>query len=93
MHLYVQSTTYPSVRFEVKDYDPESGMATLRGAFGAEFRRCISKPDLKKYGFTVVKSEKELSLGDMPGLQKVGTIPSPDDPVVEVGKKKTKSVQ
>lgn len=91
MYVYVQSTASPNVRFEVKEYDPDSGVATLRGAFGAEFKRSIAKADLVKYGFTVVKSEKELSLGDAPGLKKVGTIPEKDDPVVEIGKKKVKA--
>jgi len=87
MHIYVQSTTNPTVRFEVMEYDSASGKARLRGAFGAEFSRSIAKPDLQKYGFTIVKSEKELPLGDSPGLKKVGTIPTPDDPAVEVGKR------
>jgi hypothetical protein len=91
MYVYVESINNPSVRFEVLNYDAESGTAKLRGAFGAEFTRSIAKPDLKKYGFKVVSSEKELSLGDRPGLAKVGTIPDKDDPVVEVGKKKAKA--
>ena len=91
MFVYVESINNPSVRFEVVTYDKASGMAKLRGAFGAEFTRCISKADLKKYGFKVLSSEKELPLGDRPGAKKVGTIPEPDDPVVEVGKKKVKA--
>lgn len=91
MFVYVESVNNPSIRFQVVEYDKVSGMAKLRGAFGAEFTRSIAKPDLKKYGFKVVPSEKELSLGDAPGLKKVGTIPSDDDPVVEVGKKKAKA--
>jgi hypothetical protein len=90
MFVYVESLTNPSIRFQVLDYDKESGKAKLRGAFGAEFTRSIAKADLKKYGFKVVPSEKELSLGDAPGLKKVGTIAEPGDPVVEVGKKKVK---
>lgn len=91
MFVYVESISNPSVRFRVKEYDKASGMARLCGAFGAEFNRSIAKEDLKKYGFRVVSSEKELSLGDAPGLKKVGTIPNDDDPVVEVGKKKSKA--
>ena len=91
MYVYVESINNPSVRFEVLNYDKESGNAKLRGAFGAEFTRSIAKPDLKKYGFKVVSSEKELPLSNRPGLKTVGTIPDASDPVVEIGKKKVKA--
>lgn len=91
MYVYVESINNPSVRFQVMTYDKSDGTAKLRGAFGAEFTRSIAKADLKKYGFKVVQSEKELPLGDRPGAKKVGTIPEDDDPVVEIGKKRVKA--
>ncbi len=72
MQIYIESET--GVRFRVLEYDKESGEAALQGAFGATFRRNISKPMLQKYGFKVVKSDKELPLNDRPGLQKSGAI-------------------
>lgn len=73
MFVYVENTV-TGIRFEVVSYDKETKTARLRGAFGAEFSRDISKPSLEKYNFKLVKSEKELPLADRPGLQKVGTI-------------------
>lgn len=60
--VYVENVKDPSVRFRVKSYDKETKMGTLEGEFGAEFSRSLSKADLAKFGYRLVKSEVELPL-------------------------------
>ena len=62
MHVYLENKTNPSIRFEVLTYDKATKVATVRGQYGAEFTRDISKEALEKYGYHIVKSEAPLPL-------------------------------
>lgn len=66
MHLYLESTKAPGVRFEVTEYDKETKTATIRGEFGGEFTHVLSKAAMDSLGFKLVKSEKELPLTPPP---------------------------
>lgn len=92
MHVYIENVKTPAIRFEVLAYDKGTKVARLRGEYGAEFDRNIGKDVLEKYGYKIVQSEKPLPLGGSGSKAKtVGTIAEPDDPVVEIGKKKVKA--
>jgi hypothetical protein len=70
MRVYVQSTKNPELRFEVVTYDSASKTATLRGEFGAQFTRDMSKASLQKYGYEIVESETPLPLTAPPKVKK-----------------------
>jgi hypothetical protein len=90
MHVYVESVKNPALRFEVLEYDPDTKIGKLQGGVGAVFTRKISKDELEKLGYHIVKSETPRPLATTSGAKSVGTIADDDDPVVEVGKKKPK---
>lgn len=79
MYVYIQSTTNPAVRFQVVEYDKESGTGKLKGGYGTVITRNISKAELEKRGYTLVKSDVELDLTPPPvkGKPKVGEKPAP----------------
>ena len=62
MHVYVENIKNPGVRFEVMEYDTETKIAKLKGSFGVIFSRNISKAEMEKHGYKIVKSEEVLSL-------------------------------
>lgn len=62
MYVYVEHVKDPDVRFQVMSYDKETHMAKLKGEYGAEFTQDISKEALKKKGYHIRQSEKELPL-------------------------------
>jgi hypothetical protein len=62
MHVYLENLKNPTVRFEVVSYDKATHTAKIKGEYGAEFSRDVSKEALAKYGYRIVKSEKPLSL-------------------------------
>lgn len=62
MFVYIENIKDPTVRFRVMSYDAESKMGKLAGEYGAEFSRDLSKASLAKFGYKIVKSDKELSL-------------------------------
>lgn len=69
MHIYLENLKNPSVRFKVVSYDKETKQAKLKGGYGAEFTRDISKPSLAKFGYKLVKTEKELPLVAAPAKE------------------------
>lgn len=66
MHIYVENLKNPDVRFKVMSYDKATKIAKLKGEYGAEFTRDISKEALEKFGYKLVKSENELPLMSAP---------------------------
>lgn len=74
MHIYLENLKDPDVRFKVMSYDKETKVAKLKGGYGAEFSRDISKASLAKFGYKIVKSEAELPLVSAP---KVKAAPKP----------------
>lgn len=60
MFIYLQSCKNPEIRFEVVGFDADTGIGKLRGLYGAEFSRDISRPQLEKLGYKIVKSETPL---------------------------------
>jgi len=61
MHIYLEHLT-TMARFEVMEYDKETKMAKLRGEYGAQFSRDISKESLARLGYKIIKSEEVLPL-------------------------------
>lgn len=70
MFIYVQNVKHPEVRYEVLEYDAATKIAKLKGAIGTVFSRNISKPEMDKYGYTIVKSETALPLTNPPAGKK-----------------------
>jgi hypothetical protein len=62
MYLYAENIKNPNLRFEVIEYDKETKMGKLRGEYGAEFTRELSKEAMKKFGYKIVQSETKLPL-------------------------------
>lgn len=59
MKLYVQSTREgkEDLRFEIKQYDPETKRGVIIGSMGVEFDTDLSKENLLKNGYKIVKEE------------------------------------
>lgn len=66
MNIYLENIKNPDIRFKVMSYDKETKQAKLKGGYGAEFTRDISKVSLEKFGYKLVKTEKELPLVSAP---------------------------
>jgi len=66
MYVYVESTKNTNVRFEVLKYDAATKTGLLKGEYGAEFSRDLSKESLAKYGYKIRKSEQPLELSSQP---------------------------
>lgn len=66
MYVYIQHIDNPNVRFQVMEYDKETGEGKLRGGFGSIITRNISKAELEKRGYKIVKSEEPLPLTPPP---------------------------
>lgn len=66
MFVYLENVKNPTVRFEVVAYDKETKTAKLKGEYGAEFSRDVSKESLAKFGYKLVKSETKLPLNSVP---------------------------
>jgi adenine specific DNA methylase Mod len=64
--VYIESIKNPAVRFEVLEYDKETKIGKLRGGFGTVITRDISKDELVKRGYKIIKSETPLSLTPPP---------------------------
>lgn len=62
MRVYIENIANPAVRFEVMEYNKETGAGKLRGGYGTVITRNISKAELTKRGYRLVTSDKELSL-------------------------------
>ena len=62
MFIYIENIKTPEIRFKVESYDKESKIGKLRGGYGAEFSRGLSKEELARYGYRIVKSETELPI-------------------------------
>jgi hypothetical protein len=69
MYVYIQNEANPAVRFEVMEFDKETGTGKLRGGYGAIITRNISKAELIKRGYRLVQSEKELPLVPPPAAK------------------------
>jgi hypothetical protein len=72
MYVYIENLKDPSVRFRVVEYDKESKMGKLEGEYGAKFSRDLSKASLAKFGYKIVKSEKQLALVSSPKAREKG---------------------
>lgn len=59
MKLFVQSTRpgKEDLRFEVLSYDPETRQGVLLGSMGTEFDTDLSKENLLKNGYKIVKED------------------------------------
>lgn len=59
MKLYVQSTREgkENLRFEVRQYDPETKRGVIMGSMDVEFDTDLSKENLLKNGYKIVKEE------------------------------------
>lgn len=57
MKLFLQSTKEgkEATRFEIKAFDPETKRGVIIGGIGVEFETDLSKENLVKYGYKVVK--------------------------------------
>ena len=69
MHVYIESIKNPAVRFEVMEYDKDTKIGKLKGGFGTVITRDISKAELDKRGYKLVKSETPLSLTPPPAAK------------------------
>lgn len=77
MFVYVEHIKNPTIRFKVVAYDKETKTARLKGEYGAEFSRDMSKEAMAKYGYKVVRSEVELSLIPEPKVQAAKKVKAP----------------
>jgi len=69
MYVYVENAANPAVRFQVMEFDKETGMGKLKGGYGAIITRKINKEELIKRGYKMVKSDVELPLTPRPAAQ------------------------
>lgn len=81
MYIYVENVKDPSVRFQVVSYDKDTKQGKLKGEFGSEFTRDLSKPALDRYGYKLIRSEQELPLvsAPVPKAKKPKAAPVEDD--------------
>jgi hypothetical protein len=68
MYVYIENVANPEVRFQVMEYDKETGAGKLRGGYGSVITRNISKAELTKRGYRLVTSPDELPLTPKPKL-------------------------
>jgi hypothetical protein len=59
MKLYLESTKGTDTRFEVVSYDPETKKGRIIGTLGKEFSADMSKENLLKTGYRVIKVADE----------------------------------
>ena len=55
MKLFLESTKGTDTRFEVMSYDPETKKGRIIGSLGKEFSADMSKENLLRTGYRVVK--------------------------------------
>jgi hypothetical protein len=70
MFVYIESIKNPTIRFEVLEYDKDTKIGKLKGGFGTVITRDISKEELQKRGYKIIKSETALSLTAPPTSEK-----------------------
>ncbi len=59
MKVYLESTKGTGTRFEVLSYDPETKKGRVIGMMGKEFSADMSKDNLLKTGYKVIKVAEE----------------------------------
>lgn len=59
MKLFITSTRFPGLEFEVLSFDPTSNMGTLMGPLGAPFSVNINKTYLTTMGYTIEKRDAD----------------------------------
>lgn len=59
MKVFIESTRTPGLRFELLEFNPDTKKAILIGPMGAKFERTITKPELEKYGYKLVREGEQ----------------------------------
>ena len=59
MKIYLESTKGTGMRFEVLTYNPETKKGRIIGAVGKEFSADMSKENLTKTGYKVIRVVEE----------------------------------
>lgn len=66
MYVYVESTVFDNVRFQVVKYDKSTKLALMRGEYGGQFQTSLDSAVLEKNHYRVVQSEEQLPLLSAP---------------------------